>query len=462
MKRMNQNRGRTPPGIEPTNTNSRSRHRLRLTHALLFGIILLAGIPGEAKAQVPPGTNFLQFLSHFQPEDSATAAAYYQAVDPLNKRTTAADWAANAGFVANAANYVSKGSPGNPGDAEAIANSYSFALYQNATDLGFIRRMFIRVVPSITAKNPSLYSYVENYFYRSDLADPYSDARARTNRIATVAFEWVPAADGSNPGKKFGTIYTFNGNDQRAPGGVPFAPNLDGEGAKQQPGVCLVCHGGLPSVTVNGVYPNKGQIKDFKFLPFDLDNFAYDTIDPNLSRAAQENAFRRFNEAVLLTHPKTIEADDQGVRRQTAGRELIEGWYGGPAGVNNLLPVHLFNGNFTPKGWREPVNGGTAPVGSEYLYQTTLARSCRGCHVQQELSLDLATQPGFMTKVDGLKDLVLRVQCSADPAPAPGRRDDRRFMPDALLTYQRFWENPAQVSALKNYLLSLGITLPCP
>ena len=440
---------------ESTNTDSKTRQHSGLTQALLVSL-LLAGIPVAAKAQTVPADpdTFLTFLEHFQQEDATTARAYYKAVDPLNKRTTAAAWAKNAGFIASEAGYVPVGSLGNPGDNEARANSTSFALYQNAADLGFIRRMFIRVVGGFGATNPDIYSYVENYFYRADLADPYSDARNRMNRIATVAFEWVAAADGSNPGKKFGTMYTFDGNDQRETGGVPFAPDLDGRGAKQQPGACLVCHGGFPSALVNGAYPNKGEIKGFKFLPFDLDNFEYDTIDPLLSRAAQEPAFKRFNRAVLLTHKGKASVDDQGVTRQPAGKELILGWYGGAG-----LPGD-FDNEFIPQGWREPVHGGTAPPYSEILYLNTIRPACRACHVQQELSLDLATQKGFMAQADNINELVLRVECGLSDSTAG--RDDRKVMPQALLTYERFWKDPAQVNTLKAYLLLQGKPFTCP
>jgi hypothetical protein len=250
-------------------------------------------------------------------------------------------------------------------------------------------------------------------------------------------------------------MYTFNGADLREVDGKPFAPDLDFRGNKQQPGACLICHGGFPSALVNGVYPNKGEIKGFKFLPFDLDNFTFDTIDPNLSRAAQEEAFKRFNRAVLLTHKRKFSTDDQGITRLPAGRELIEGWYGGPALAGN------FNSDFIPKGWREPVHGGAAPAGSEQLYLNTIRPACRACHVQQELSLDLATQKGFMTHVDNVKELVLRIQCGLDD-DSSASRDDRRVMPQALLTYQRFWEDPVQVNTLKNYLSSQGIPFSCP
>jgi hypothetical protein len=410
----------------------------------------MLGISTGAMAQTVPAdpNTFLTFLEHFQAENSITSAAYYDAVDPQNKQLTAKAWAKNAGFIGDESTYVTIGSEAYPGDDEARANAYSFALYRNATDLGFVRRMFIRCVPAdcATAVNPDIYTYVENYFYREGTWDPFSDGKSRTNRIATVAFNWTAAADGSNPGQKFGTIYTFNGNDDREPGGVPFAPSLDGRPAKENPGVCLTCHGGFPKALVNGVYPGNGRINGFKYLPFDLENFNYSDT-PGLTRADQEDAFKRFNIAVLRTHPTGKSRDDQGVSRLAAGRELIQGWYGGAAmpGAFNS-PNH-----FVPQGWREAANGGVAPAGSENLYLTTVAPACRACHSQQEPSLDFATERGFRNYKAAIKELVMKVECGVGTPTTP-TVDDRKVMPLALLTFQRFWESLPQVNTLKAYL----------
>ena len=423
----------------------------------VLAALLVSAMSVGANAQTVPvdPNTFLTFLEHFQVEDSTTASAYYRAVDPDGKRTTAKAWLKNAGFIADEANYVLSGSKDNPGDDEARGNAYAFALYRNAADLGFVRRMFIRCVPTdcATAKNPNVYTYVENYAYREDLADPFEDGKNRTNRIATVAFDWVSAADGSDPTKKFGTIYAIRGDDQRDPDGVPFAPNLDGRGAKQNPGVCLACHGGFPKALVNGQYPRKGRIDGFKFLPFDLENFEFST-DPDLTRAALEPAFKRFNQAVLRTHKTGRSVDDQGVLRLAAGRELIEGWYG----ESSSLPGD-FNSHFIPKGWRESPDG-PAPPGSENLYLTTIAPACRACHSQQEPALDFATEKGFRALKDATKELVMRVECGLGGS-GTGSRDDRKVMPLALLTYERFWQShsPSQVEPLKAYLGLSGTSL---
>ncbi len=69
------------------------------------------------------------------------------------------------------------------------------------------------------------------------------------------------------------------------------------------PGLCNVCHGGEPKALENGVYPNLGNTNT-QWLPWDLDTLVYDTVDPALSRAAQEPQFKKFNQAVLATYPQ--------------------------------------------------------------------------------------------------------------------------------------------------------------
>lgn len=445
--------------------------------AKIVGGFMLAVISMTVTAQTPPAdpNTFLTFLEHFQIEDTITAKAYYKAIDPNDEKVTAEAWARKAGFLSPGATYVSSGTPGNPGDDEAKSKAFAFALYRNAADLGFVRRMFIRCNPANCTGNPDIYSYVENYFYCGDAlhtfgangvipacpvgVDPYADGKNRTNRVASVMFDWKAAADGSNPTKKFGSMYTYagpaaGGNDSRLIAGVEFAPNLDGRGDKQQPGACSTCHGGFPKALVNGAYPNNGELKGFKFLPFDEQNFEFPDED-GLRQADQTAQFKKFNRAVLLTHKGKISVDDQGVSRIPAGKELIEGWYGGNLLATNTNP---FNKDFIPKGWREAPNG-SAPAGSENLYKVTIEPACRACHVQQELSLDLATQKGFMSHAASIKELVLRIECGLGNDPVGTTRDDRKVMPLALLTYARFWQNDAQVDTLKNYLGMPGTTI---
>src|SRR5215470_16840234 len=44
-------------------------------------------------------THFLTFLGSYVPESAQTASAYYNAIDPLQKKRTFVQWLVNAGFI---------------------------------------------------------------------------------------------------------------------------------------------------------------------------------------------------------------------------------------------------------------------------------------------------------------------------------------------------------------------------
>jgi hypothetical protein len=112
------------------------------------------------------------------------------------------------------------------------------------------------------------------------------------------------------------------------------------------------------------------------------------------------------------------------------------------------------NGNFIPKGWRETQNGGTAPAGSESLYLSTVAPSCRTCHFNRELSLDFGTVANFNQESD-LLQLTLLPECAANN-PDPKKRP----IPLALLTYQRLWQGqPAAPQPLSDLTTLMNTVL---
>ncbi len=285
-----------------------------------------------------PGSHKARFLVGDLVQDTETSAqVYYEALDPpaISSRTTLADWKAANGF-------------GLPADAEASA------IYINHTDLGFGRHMHMR------RAGKRVTFYVENY-------PTVDDAIAGTRLIATVAMEWSPREDGSAPADYFTKFFVFNPKGARI-----TDPILDDFGPKQQPAVCLACHGGAIS---DLTYSNGGDL-GAHFIPFDLDSLAYST-RPNFRRADQEGAFKKFNEAVKATY---LAADPSVVP------ELVDGWYGGPA-----HPKALFDGTYTQAGW-------TTPALAPPLYQSVYARSCRSCHAQREPFRDFSTYAQFIGK----------------------------------------------------------------
>ena len=146
------------------------------------------------------------------------------------------------------------------------------------TDLGFGRHMHMR------RKGRRVAFYVDNY-------PSIDDAIAGTRFFATVAMEYSPGPRGTESDPYFTQFYVFNKAGERI-----TDPILDDHGPKQNPAVCLVCHGG----TTDLGYPANGGNLDARFIPFDLDAEQFSD-RPGYGRAEQEAAFKSFNEAVLLT-----------------------------------------------------------------------------------------------------------------------------------------------------------------
>jgi hypothetical protein len=147
---------------------------------------------------------------------------------------------------------------------------------------------------------------------------------------------------------------------------------------------------------------------------------------------------------VLLTVSQKAEGDGTGVKRQPHLAEVIKGWYASFEGDQTMSRATQ-NSDFIPVGWRESLG---APAGSEQLYKTGVAPSCRSCHFNREVSLDFGTYKNFKQESD-LSQLTLMPWCNSfDPFYQVDPK--LRTMPLALLTYQRFWEANT----------STGVTLP--
>lgn len=482
-------------------------------------LVSAAGVTATATAKTPPPvflpgydpadqqTNFLTFLGKFIPEDPGTARAYYNAIDPLGEKVTFTQWLVKAGFIGKESDWHPEGAQdirtGQPAGVYGpnIINTDSHVIVINNADLGFVRNQFIRCEPSCTAKNPVIYTYLENYpvdikkddglpTVELDGFPTAAEAKAaiqdafanRQGRIADVAFEWAPPPDGSAPNRRYGQLYAYvfhkdsttqeitetrdwfndptvldgakfnaRGPEEFPPldpivAGEPFAPELDGLGFKQHPGVCFMCHGGSPqALSGTNEYPSQGRVSGFKFLPLDIPNLLFTSNDPNdpLSRAAQEAQIKRYNQAVLITHgaspPKTAGGawkvpkitDEQGVTRATHAVETILGWYGGAT-----MPNATQDTEFVPVGWREAANGGKAPAGSERLYLEAVAPACRSCHFQRGIDADFGTVASFDANKSDILELALKPECDA-ANPPPGKR----VMPAARRTYDLFWLN---------------------
>lgn len=378
----------------------------------------------EVEVELPDANRFLTYLNASSPlyeESEQSAEAYYEAIDPGRQKTTLDDWLAANGF--------------NQGhDARAV--------YRNAADLGFGRVMTMR-----TNADGSVASYVENYPTLEAAIDAVVND-TRDQLLATVAMEYSAHPDNPN-GPKYTKFYTFVGALLAPEYGVADGArltkiNLDGRGDKFQPGVCNVCHGGQPQPLVDGKYPDNGYT-GAQFLPWDLDTFEFST-DPLFTRVAQEGEFKKLNKGALSTYPAT---PTSGQWSGESARELIHGWYGGPT-----LPQANFDGDFVPPGWASSQNGGPQgnPPNSEELYLDVVAPNCRACHVQRGRYfptgnegefIDFTSYAKFMAYEEETRDLVF----------------DLGQMPDARLTFDRFWSEQNGVVAGEELAAHLEINL---
>ncbi len=329
-------------------------------------------------------------------ENLDTTAAYYKAIDPDNAKKTLSNWLLVNGFTGNTENFD------NGGPAEAT--------YVNGFDLGFGRHMFMRKEP-VTG---NVAAYVINHPNLDSVVE-------RTNVLATVAMEYSPHPSGGQPYTKFYTFVPnpFTGQDERV-----SSFDFDGRGEKYFPGICTTCHGGGPKTLIDDpqnpgsrIYPDNGNV-GASFLPWDVDTLFFSdeqfgNRDRNrpaatgMSLADQQDEFKNFNSAVLVTGPAQ------------AVRDLVEGWYGGPG-----LPSDTFKADFVPEGWQSGINGN--PDSSDNLYLDVVGPHCRSCHT---VRADSGTPP-FVTYSQFIDSDIRR------------RVFEEGSMPLARLTMDNFWTIP--------------------
>jgi mono/diheme cytochrome c family protein len=250
------------------------------------------------------------------------------------------------------------------------------AIYRNRYDLNLGRNMHARALP-----NGEAAFNVCNSIGSADLA------RLGLSQPACVAMDYR-RIEGLNDGKPFLRAMVFG------PGGeLRLSVDLDGRGEKYVPGSCAACHGGANYFNPRWdraawpAYPEDGSGPPdlgMFFLPFDLDNFEFSSVEP-FTLAAQRAKFKKLNQIVHDTN-----ASD-------ATRALIEGWY--PKKRSSR-----FQGEFVPEGW----SGSQA---DKDFYLGVVKHYCRTCHVSLarpfranldfDVASDVANTPNFFTLACG-------------------------------------------------------------
>lgn len=324
------------------------------------------------------GTIFNECQSHDMPvltfvdQDPVSASSEVY----LSRRATPAAEGAQYNAAINApgtlASYIS--SRGFP-TGEVVAK------YYNRGDLGIGREMHCR-----KAFTGRVSCYVKNYGDATDgladTVDALDDTIDGVDNFATVAMDYFPTA-GSNKVR----FYTYN-----AANNLITEAELDSQGDKQIPGLCMSCHGGSYNSTTN-------TVTGAKFLPFDMDAFDYAGAAP-WRRHDQEEAFRKLNSMIRDSSPGA------------SSTALINGWYGATGGVNTVNAEQ--DSDWVPTAWSS----------EEVLYSKVVKPFCRTCHVSVGFPMDTPAQ----FKAYNVKNAVC----------------DNRYMPHAEVTRKSFWESSAR------------------
>ena len=118
--------------------------------------------------------------------------------------------------------------------------------------------------------------------------------------------------------------------------------------------------------------------------------------------------------------------------------DLIDGWYAGCGGVNNLncnacigpQCQDSFHSGYTPAGW-------TNQQADTTLYQRVVRVTCRGCHIMQP-SFDWTKVSQFtdLPVMGGFKDRIQTFVCTGNGQPSNQRR-----MPHAEVPFKTFWQS---------------------
>jgi hypothetical protein len=331
------------------------------------------------------GADFLSFKA-----TAGAGAAYYAAVDPLSVRTTLAQWKRKNKFIGLGSGLFPE----------------TNTRYYNEGDLRFGRDMHCK-----TNGLGRTACYVSNYGDASagtpnvgDPSGPSLDATIAQDPnglVATVTMEYNGALATNEV-----SFYVYD-----AAGGRVTQAALDSEGLKDVPGLCMACHG--------GVYDSgTASVHGAKFLPFDLDNFEYDTT-AGWTRADQQDEFRTLNEMVHDAGPSA------------AITELTEGWYDSGSGVDFSAAGPDQLTEFVPSGWSS----------EKTVYLEVVKPFCRTCHVSfYDSALGTgAADLDFDDVVDfedsagsGTYSLLNSYVCAS------------KLMPQAEVTREKFWESSAR------------------
>ncbi len=394
--------------------------------------------PGQETPIVTEGPkSFLLFPNPQQQADGSLqmdtpgyAEAYYRAIDPMNARDTLAKWKATNGFETGTGTEIN-------------------VVFGDRRDLGYGRRMYARQNPDGT-----LAFYVENYLIEAGAGYAYSplnlDAAIVRDTRWMVGINGIEFSPGPEGGVSFPKFYNFSPAGERQ-----LAVDLDGQGAKAMPGLCISCHGGrgdpltppdstgkprFPRVE-NSVSQHRGDVQA-RMHAFEPDVFDFSVTRAGFTRAEQEASIKTINRMILCTYPLAVpsSAPEDACRRAAGASEwqgtsaaVIKAAYGGDG-----LPNAQFVDDFVPLSWQA--------AGQSTLYKEVVVPSCRACHIVRgtaaQSDLDFNSYEKFVAYSERIKAHVI----------------DRGNMPLAKIVYDAFWGS-ARPQLLATFLQAQGFAV---
>lgn len=323
------------------------------------------------------------------------------------------------------------------------SSNEKIARYYNRGDLGIGREM--HCVDKSTSASGQVACYVKNFAAgdaNTEFAFGLSANIAFTNLNANRYFATVGMVFRKNAAVSANKVFfvVYNDQDQLANAaaldrtGVQFAAAFTPGGANPAghgtpgtnfnnhiPSNCVTCHGGQKYNFTNG-QPNQTGIRNeigSLFLPFDIDQFDFDSTHPR-----DENAFRSLNQIVR----NVAVASGSTIDLNSSVRNQVDVWYNNPSHLATL------SANFSaavPTGWN-------SPDGSN-LYVNVIRGSCRNCHMTNDQStLHFDTEAQFNTPV--VRAQTVAALCNYG-------------MPHSLQSVRQFWQS-SQPAALEAYLRS--------
>lgn len=204
------------------------------------------------------------------------------------------------------------------------------------------------------------------------------------------------------------------------------------------PSNCITCHGGNPYSRATGAFDNGNQ-----FLPFDLDNFDFDSTH---TRIGQEDSFRALNQIVRRVAELNTKIDGTPADVKHSIRNQIDGWYNNPA--------QKFNSDYVPPGWDSNAGAGATP-GATALYKNVIRGNCRNCHIANNYRPGLAfdDEGTFLFVAGGLGSAGLTAGANSVVSDLTTYQ-----MPHALQSTRQFWLSSAP-AALETYYRRIAQTV---